>query len=882
TLSAQGKFDESLKTLHSIKDEDAFGDIDAELRIAFDLQKAVSLNGTGDADKAEAHLKETLRSVLDSNSDQLLGNVYVAFADVYHGQKDYKASFSYAEKGLDASRDLGDWRGMVRAYYKMARARLDEGDHKSSFDYFELATKIAKEGSAPILMGKVYSGMSLAHLALSQPKDGAFCGEKAVGLLSKTEDRSQETIAKANLAANLLILGDWAKAEELLMESRDFAAKTSHEYLPKIYNSLGELKCLQGNLDEAQDYLEKGIESAEKIDDELSQIQNAITLSRCFVAKGSISEAIEEAEEIIKCCKIIDDQHLETLARIVLAEAYLTNGDLEKAKHELNTLDTASLKNSFGVTGNTQRLMGLVAAAENDQKKAIHSFRRGLTIFETREDIYHSALMHYLLGETIAETDIERALKHLISASQVFRNLGVTGLHESAEEKIVNLENVGEDDQQDEAADTRDRSANSQLLMQRLAEATASRELLFRELVAILHQESEARKIIIADSDDSKKYFPFITHGFTTVESNQITAKLQEAVANDDLKKFAKVKNVKVYPLRSPSARPAMLIIYPAFSAGLNNGGDIKPLLRIVELGMDVCALRDQDNSGVAAEETKSAFTSQSLMPGFIHSSQAMTALVEEVYKIRSSDVTVLITGESGTGKELVSRAIHTVSTRKDKVFVPFNCTAVPRELAEGHLFGYKRGAFTGAANDSPGMVRSADGGTLLLDEVGDLPIDIQPKLLRFLQEGEVHPLGGKKPVKVDVRVIAATNMDLEQRVKDGLFREDLFYRLNVIRLRVPPLRERRSEIKPIVKYYINHYSSRFNKENITIKPQTIDLLMVCDWEGNVRQLCNEIQRIVARAEDGEVITPNHISPELKANISPPNYKDDSNVKPIM
>ena len=151
-----------------------------------------------------------------------------------------------------------------------------------------------------------------------------------------------------------------------------------------------------------------------------------------------------------------------------------------------------------------------------------------------------------------------------------------------------------------------------------------------------------------------------------------------------------------------------------------------------------------------------------------------MTRLVEEVHKIRSSDVTVLVTGESGTGKELVSRAIHALSARREKVFVPFNCTAVPKELSEGYLFGYRRGAFTGAVKDSDGVIRAAAGGTLFLDEIGDLPIDVQPKLLRFLQEGEIQPLGEQRPIKVDVRIIAATNTDLEEMVAQGRFREDL------------------------------------------------------------------------------------------------------------
>ncbi|MBK8304971.1 MAG: sigma-54 factor interaction domain-containing protein [Chloracidobacterium sp.] len=268
-------------------------------------------------------------------------------------------------------------------------------------------------------------------------------------------------------------------------------------------------------------------------------------------------------------------------------------------------------------------------------------------------------------------------------------------------------------------------------------------------------------------------------------------------------------------------------------------------------------------------------------MPGFIHSSPAMTSLVEEVYKIRSSDVTVLVTGESGTGKELVSRAIHTLSNRKDKVFVPFNCTAVPKELAEGHLFGYKKGAFTGAVQDSPGVIRTADGGTLFLDEVGDLPIDVQPKLLRFLQEGEIQPLGDKKPLKVDVRIIAATNMPLEEKVADGSFREDLYYRLNVIRLRAAFPRTRPERYRRSCSITLNHYSERFGKHDLTFTPQAVDMLMVCNWEGKCRQSATR-SSVVAWAVDNEVITPDHLSPDLKRSAKPLTPFDmASNVRPI-
>ena len=256
-----------------------------------------------------------------------------------------------------------------------------------------------------------------------------------------------------------------------------------------------------------------------------------------------------------------------------------------------------------------------------------------------------------------------------------------------------------------------------------------------------------------------------------------------------------------------------------------------------------------------------------------------MLDLVSEIQKIRTSDVTTLITGESGTGKELIARAIHLVSKRKDKVFVPFNCTAVPRELTEGHLFGYKRGAFTGAVTDSPGMIRAADGGTLFLDEIGDLGLDVQPKILRFLQEGEVQPLGEKAPKTVDVRIIAATNMNLEEKVRQGLFREDLYYRLNVIRLCVPPLRERRSEIPELVHYYLAHYSTKFGRKNLTISSEAMNLLVSYNWQGNVRQLINEIQRMVARADSGDMIGLIHLSAELKPTENPEKKDEPGNIQ---
>ncbi len=198
-----------------------------------------------------------------------------------------------------------------------------------------------------------------------------------------------------------------------------------------------------------------------------------------------------------------------------------------------------------------------------------------------------------------------------------------------------------------------------------------------------------------------------------------------------------------------------------------------------------------------------------STLPGMIFASRAMNEVARVVARVKDSNSTVLITGESGTGKELVAHAIHRLSKRSEKEFIPFNCSAAPPDLIESMLFGHRRGSFTGALRDNEGLIRAAEDGTLFLDEIGDLPLALQPKLLRFLQEGEVHTLGDRVPRKVNIRVIAATHKDLEQLVREKLFREDLYYRIATLTVKVPPLRERPEDISALISHYLSHYARR-------------------------------------------------------------------------
>jgi two-component system response regulator GlrR len=236
----------------------------------------------------------------------------------------------------------------------------------------------------------------------------------------------------------------------------------------------------------------------------------------------------------------------------------------------------------------------------------------------------------------------------------------------------------------------------------------------------------------------------------------------------------------------------------------------------------------------------------QSWRAGIITSNQHMESLLSEAQLVARSEASTLIQGESGTGKELLARAMHRASPRHGRPFVAINCGAIPEQLLESELFGHSKGAFTGAVGPSKGLFQSADGGTVFLDEIGDMPSQLQVKLLRVLQDGEVRPVGATQVVAVDVRIISATHRDLDTVVREGSFREDLYYRLNVVALSIPPLRERREDVPLLANHFLNVLASKHHRRINGFTPEAMEMLVGYEWPGNVRQLVNAVEHCCA------------------------------------
>ncbi|HTG88039.1 MAG TPA: sigma 54-interacting transcriptional regulator [Pyrinomonadaceae bacterium] len=863
-LEQQGHYRDSLAAVSMYESPESRAKLDAQTVSYLRVQIGLGYNYNGDHPKAIAMLQATLRDYAETGSVNL-GPIYGALSRTYRSISEYPIARDFAQRALESFRQSGEWRGLADSYFGMGLSDMYEGDYESGLDNLEQALKLIGDRPAAHLLGRIYANMAGACWFLKRPQEGIDHLKKAITYYERTDHKTNAADGYNNLGINLILIGQWDRAQEALERALSLAKEVDERgaKVPMILDSLGELHMLRGDLDTAQEYLTQAVALATENGNKWYAGQALRTRGRSYLAIGDPANALAEAKEALAMAEQIGDRQAICESWLIAAEAHLQTSEFDECAAGLQRVAEATTDSAtdLGFTGESHRLNGMLNMAQGDAAAAAQHFGSCVSIFDMLGDRYRGARAHLDLGRAYTQILPDRAGEHLSRALNTFRELGAKVDLERAEEELRVLARATPERAQEQ-------SALTQLLTLRLAEAVASRELLLRELGAVMRQETGAQRVIITERGEHQEPRIVVAMGCTPAESVKIAVDLNNLQSDTDRQKYSKKNDVELIILKSSNAPPALMYLAPRNRSTLPKGIALEPLLRVVELGMDVCALR-AGASKSGAHESADELAGTSLMPGFIHSSPAMTQLVEEVHKIRSSDVTVLVTGESGTGKELVARAIHAISSRRAKVFVPFNCTAVPKELSEGYLFGYRRGAFTGAVSDSQGVIRTAAGGTLFLDEVGDLPLDVQPKLLRFLQEGEIQPLGEQRPIKVDVRIIAATNTDLEEMVAQGRFREDLYYRLNVIRLRVPPLRERRSEIPTIVNYYVNHYSAKFGRKDIQITPQAVDLLMVSDWPGNVRQLCNEIQRTVARAEDGAVITPEQLSPELKRTSSP-------------
>ncbi|HEX8070820.1 MAG TPA: tetratricopeptide repeat protein, partial [Pyrinomonadaceae bacterium] len=697
----QGRYREALEAVQAYEAPAERAGLDGDAAASLGVQIGLAYNYTGDHPKAIALLNATLREAAEESTAAQLGAVYVALARVYNEYNEYTIARDHGQKALEHYRGTGDWRGLAEAYFAIALAELFEGNYEQALEHLQQSLKLVGDHPASYLLGKIYTNMAGACGFLKRSHEGIGYLEKAISYYERTEHKANAADGYNNLGVLLTLIGDWARAQTALERALALATEIDERgaKVPMILDSLGELLMLRGELNEAQSYLERAAQLATENMNKWYAGQALRTLGRCHLAMNEPERALEDGQRALVLAEQIGDRQAVCESRLLLAEAHLRRGALTEciAQSQLVTDETGDAAGAdLAVTGEAQRIQGLLALAQNDPVRATQHFGRSVSIYETLGDRYRSARARYELGRAYQSVQPERADECLTAAAKTFRELGARLDVARAEEALAAL---------DRSAPGARPAASPlmHLVLSRLTGAVASRELLLRELATVVYQETNARQILITESDEEERPHIVVAHGWTPAEGEALAAQLARAVTERERERFAAQHDATLITLHTTNAPPATLLVAPRGCAVLPGGVSIEPLLRVVELGLDVCAFRAKEQEGRDGhEQTKDG--TQSVLPGFIHTSPAMSRLVEEVHKIRSSDVTVLVTGESGTGKELVARTIHALSSRRGKVFVPFNCTAVPKELSDAYLFGYRRGAFTGAVSDSPGV----------------------------------------------------------------------------------------------------------------------------------------------------------------------------------
>ncbi|HZS06169.1 MAG TPA: sigma 54-interacting transcriptional regulator [Blastocatellia bacterium] len=833
---------------------------------------------TADRPKAISFARNALALAEERDDIAEIGNCHQVLGRIYRAIGETKFARDHFLQALKHHRLTGHKVSLASAYHGLAMVAITEGDFKSARDYHDQALNLLSENDPPLLFGHIYMNSAVMVLLQEQgqEKEGADLLQRAARYFERSGNKRLLAATYTNLGFNLLNLGDTRGAREALETAITLAREVGDRIAEgNSLETLGELAMICGQFEEAERLVRAGIAALQQVSGRFVEIQAQLILGRCHLLQGSHAQAEAAFNDSFKVATDSEDQRGQAAARLWIAETYLEAGDYGNARGIVDEVSgPVERLNNTVLIGHLRELSGRLASAAGNHSEAVNLLSQAVSIFEMVSNRYRAGRAGYHLGNACTRAgEVEKARAELGRAREAFMRLEAAPMLGRTEAALARLDALTQKTGPDSLPQptlsdqalrgkAHDLAVTSNAALLRLAGAASSRELLLHELTRIIHQDLGVEPVIVYEFNSDSVPVPLSWQGCHEQQAEALSEKVAQLRGSDR----TAVARAALYELH-PGESAALVLYLGDLSGALHPHRQfIEPLIRLTEMGLELCTLRSHVRTIEGYD--LSADKKEIELPGMVYQSIAMRALVDEINKIRGSTVTVLVTGESGTGKEVIARAIHTLSDRREAPFVAFNCTVAPKEIIDSQLFGHRKGAFTGANADYRGVIRSAAGGTLFLDEVGDLALDVQPKLLRFLQEGEIQPLGETSPVKVSVRVIAATNCDLEKLVAEGKFREDLFYRLNVIRLHMPPLRERRDEIPALVTHMITRYSVQENKEDITIAPQALDMMLVYDWPGNVRQLANEIQRLIALTPSGGEITEDKLSPLIRRNIA--------------
>jgi hydrogenase-4 transcriptional activator len=807
----------------------------------------------GEQSRAIALHNRALKQAEIAHDSRAIGLAHFYLGQCYRQVGDMAIVREHIAEAAAALHAAGDRRHLAMVHSLSAVMLAQTGRYDEANAALRQAERMASMLQADDVLATVYGNQANVALIRHRYEQALALAERAVSLHEGLGQGPGLAVALATLGQICVRVGNLDRADKVLHRALDVrSAMQFHETTGAVFDTLAQMSLMRGDYENAAEYLRQAAEAYGAYGRNTSRWYEwslRVISARLATRRGRPDEALTIADEIAKSTNAPPAETIE--AELIAAEALLSADRVEDAERRLTQVEPRlDPRTTPGAWGEFLRLRGDLRARQTRTTEAYHDIAQSSSVFELVGERYQAAVSQLALARLAAKAGAKStADRHYEYAAQVFQALGATRDLEQVQAAMALAQSPGTGEYVGSPADADD------ALVRRLVDAAVLPDLLARELAATMLEAVNADAIAVF-VDLPGGDVRLIAHAGTDADHARSLARraLQEAEQ--------RAGALILEPIGREHDGPRYVALTTSRPLGHPLLRRVRMMAAVARQGFDLCGVRDRSTTAVDATAERPL---EPLLPGFLCASAAMTRVVDQIQRLQGNDLTVLITGESGTGKELIARAIHVGSSRSSATFLPYNCTTTTRELADSQLFGHRRGSFTGAMSDQPGLIRTAAGGTLFLDEVGDLPLDVQPKLLRFLEQGEIMPVGENRPQSVDVRVLAATNADLEQRVAEGKFREDLYYRLSVIRIHVPPLRQRREEVPHLTTFFLREASDRLGKPDVQMGSEVLDLFAQYWWPGNVRQLRNELQRAVAMAPAGGTIGPEHLSADLTA-----------------
>ncbi|MDT5122598.1 MAG: hypothetical protein QOC96_2080 [Acidobacteriota bacterium] len=857
---------------------------------------------------------------LEPFSPHLRGLLLLAFGSRAYWQNDFPRSVTLLNRAREILEPIGDAANLARVYHCLGRSYWALDEQRLAREHYEIAIEWGRRARRDRALAITYMNLGLVARHEGDLDEAGMCYRRALRLLKQTNDemsrarlqnnlgvmllyqgnfyeaanssrRALEHLAghhdslligmvNNNLAVTCIHTGEWALAESYIQQALGIARARQDRLREGTYTeTLGLLRAYQGRVQEANELLRVALERAKELASKTDEMLAALSLARLWLSARNTHLSLTFARNARDLAREVSDERIASEAALLLAEGY-RRSDKWMAGEDWAAMAQAELERLPYpyLDAILQRNIASFVSRRRDPTRGERLFHQTEEAFRSINAPFQVAVTIFEHGESLVRRgEYSSAFERFKEAAAQFQKLGAQLDLERAEREA---QRAGE---QIAAWQVAPAPAINLIppdvapLIMQVLNAASGRERLLRVLMFAAKDALAAEGAIVFAADDDGQLNAQASIDLDQAGRERAAQTVTEHLSQRE-KDLPAGKNETSMP-RALAASSASADEHCRTLAPRRNGGAFVLYLRAPAplsekraemldalVGCARLALQSIDmRADMRRARPFNAITMPSAkgqFPNLIATSFAMRDVLARMERLKDSDATVLILGESGTGKEVIARALHEESLRRDQIFLPFNCSAAPRELVESQLFGHKRGTFTGAINDQRGVIRAAEGGTLLLDEIGDLALDVQPKLLRFLQNGEIMPLG-EAPRKVNVRVIAATNRDLEQDVRDGRFREDLFYRLNTFVIKLPLLRERPEDIPLLASYYFEEMCQRHHRQLAGITPEAIAYLTSYSWPGNVRQLRSEIERIVVFAEDGQTVGAESLSTDI-------------------